>query len=1482
MQDTDLSVPPYNDSFDPDKNYVRVLFKPSVSTQVQELNGLQSMLQNQVEKFGDVVLQRGTVVEGCSFVYYPRYSYAKILDLQDDGEPVVMANYTGLFTRNSQNLVATVLSTSTGFESQDPDLNTLHLRYLNSGLDGNTSAYSSADVLTVYDSDQSVWAVDVPVGGVGSGFSNTDPLTFLPAIAVSVTSSNTFSNGELVTQETTLARAQVVQVNSTAVANTLVLKLRPLAVDLQNTSLTSAAWTFSANLSITSNTTGSVAVVTEVYGSGGAGQVVTDGTGRIQETVVTDRGTGFIVPPTAVVKSASATADVSTENLLAARNYLCQLTVASVANSTGDGYAFGVSSGTAYLKGFFLHVDAQVVVVSKYSTDPDGLVVGFDSTETIVTASVDPTLLDNVTGTTNSQAPGADRLQVTPTLKVLSASDAAANSDFLPLTAFSNGQPYLQNQETLFSTVGEEMARRTDDTSGDFVLDPFLVATQTTPGNNESQTFLVTVDPGYAYISGQRVRTYDNFQVEVPQATTTLSVPATRIGVQFGNYVDVREYGGAFLHTTGDAVSVRDAAASFLSNTSNAGLAPTGAGSEIGKARVRSVKHLSGTPGTPDAVMRVYLFDVQMDPGKNFRDARSLFYSGAAATGVADLVQTYDATTNTSISRISNTAGSRMVFPVGPSATADASNVTFQYRNLRTDLTCNTSGSVSVQLTGAETHPYAFGSALTSEQERDLVLVPLANGQASSNLSGSLGISSTGNTVTGTSGDFLTTRRAGDYLMVWSNTTVQDVRRVVGVGSGSSLTVDRPFTVSNTSANGVQFFPAYVPVSIWDDPDRSANVDVTGQLLTVDIGTSLSANVACALTHSVLVSSQSPVTKTSNRSALVRIQTSNNAGGTTGPWCVGLPDAFRMVSVHMSSNAATVNLASQDVTNSFYVDHNQNPDYLDLGYLYLKPRTGVTVDANTALLVELDVFTVSANGAATVTSYPIDDSQDYDALRSGTSVATLELPETWDRLGTYRDLSEQLDFRPHVQATANVTANVALSTLNPPATSYATRFGNTANPANKAYFPDPDTLAQADVSYYLPRIDRVVVDSTSAIRAVPGLPAQVPSAPPQPSDSMTIALLNAPAFPTVGQRKDQEFSDLLDRKVASQGRMTTRRATDHAVTLFADPTSGPGGSQPSGYTMAQIGTLERRIAALEYYQSLSGLESQVQAQQIPSSVYPASLRFKYGFLADSFQDNSLTDTQSPEYTAGFQDGWVVPRLDLENYGGEFNVANASTQALVTGRLVTLPYVEKVLVSQGAATAGKAANTQANTTQANTVSHPVAVDYSGVMMPTNRVLVVSRIVGDPNTYTKGNPSSAPAKNKVSVTGDEMSVADQAITISCRGLKPNTKHVFSFGGQDRSSSVVVPGGAMGGSIITDGSGKCTFTYYYGSGIVDRSTDFQQSQSTLNNVVGNMKASLVSADGTSHASCSLGVVSGSVSLPNVGLNVVNLHIVNQSRTL
>jgi hypothetical protein len=77
-QNTNLNVSPYFDDFDPKKNYQRVLFKPATPIQARELTTLQTILQNQIEKFGQHFFKEGAMVIPGQISYDSNYTCVQI------------------------------------------------------------------------------------------------------------------------------------------------------------------------------------------------------------------------------------------------------------------------------------------------------------------------------------------------------------------------------------------------------------------------------------------------------------------------------------------------------------------------------------------------------------------------------------------------------------------------------------------------------------------------------------------------------------------------------------------------------------------------------------------------------------------------------------------------------------------------------------------------------------------------------------------------------------------------------------------------------------------------------------------------------------------------------------------------------------------------------------------------------------------------------------------------------------------------------------------------------------------------------------------------------------------------------------------------------------------------------------------------------------------------------------------------------------
>jgi hypothetical protein len=84
---TFFNYDPYYDDFEEDKNYMRVLFRPGYSVQARELTQLQTILSNQIEKFGNHIFQNGSPITGGKISLDDRCFYL-ILDSQYNNQDI--------------------------------------------------------------------------------------------------------------------------------------------------------------------------------------------------------------------------------------------------------------------------------------------------------------------------------------------------------------------------------------------------------------------------------------------------------------------------------------------------------------------------------------------------------------------------------------------------------------------------------------------------------------------------------------------------------------------------------------------------------------------------------------------------------------------------------------------------------------------------------------------------------------------------------------------------------------------------------------------------------------------------------------------------------------------------------------------------------------------------------------------------------------------------------------------------------------------------------------------------------------------------------------------------------------------------------------------------------------------------------------------------------------------------------------------------
>ena len=190
-QETNLNVAPYFDDFNASNDYYKVLFKPAYPVQARELNNLQSILQNQIEKFGQHFFKEGSKVVPGNTSYNNQYHS---IQLDPSFLGVNVSNYLGQLvgaklTGLSSGVTALATQCTLGKHSETGNP-ALYLNYLqsdstnNSGsqfLDGE-SLSANIDILSpntvITAGEPFANAIEVNANTVGSSFTITDGIYF--------------------------------------------------------------------------------------------------------------------------------------------------------------------------------------------------------------------------------------------------------------------------------------------------------------------------------------------------------------------------------------------------------------------------------------------------------------------------------------------------------------------------------------------------------------------------------------------------------------------------------------------------------------------------------------------------------------------------------------------------------------------------------------------------------------------------------------------------------------------------------------------------------------------------------------------------------------------------------------------------------------------------------------------------------------------------------------------------------------------------------------------------------------------------------------------------------------------------------------------------------------------------------------------------------------------------------------------------------
>jgi len=488
-QQTNLNVVPYFDDFDPSKDYHKVLFKPGYPVQARELTTLQSILQNQIEKFGQHFFKEGAKVIPGNIGYSQLY-YCVQLNNNFQGVPVsayadqlVGKKITGQ-TSGVSAFVDKILSP---IDSERGNL-TLYISYLNSSTSNN--------------------------------------------------STQIFSNGESLTCDSAII--------SGLLGNTTITAGSPFAVTLSS-------------------------------------------------------------------------------------------------NATATGSSFQIQDGVYFIRGNFINVKSETLILDQYSNSPSYR-VGLFVSEQIINDTIDESLTDNSQGFNNYSAPGADRLKISVSLTKKSLTDLNDNS-FIELATITNGVIKSKVDRgdlgggTGYLDIRDILARRTYAESGDYYVKDFDISLLNSLNDNignrgvfQSGQFtyggsvpsdnlaLYKISPGRAFVRGYDLELLTPTFIDVEKPRTTKTIEDQEIIYNTGPTLKVNRVYGVPILGIGNTyvLSLRD---------SRRGVGIATVGNEIGLARVYDFRLESGSYDATNSNLNQWalsLFDVQTFTNITLNQATSL------------------------------------------------------------------------------------------------------------------------------------------------------------------------------------------------------------------------------------------------------------------------------------------------------------------------------------------------------------------------------------------------------------------------------------------------------------------------------------------------------------------------------------------------------------------------------------------------------------------------------------------------------------------------------------------------------------------------------------------------------------------------------------------------------------------------------------------------------------------------------------------
>lgn len=211
-------------------------------------------------------------------------------------------------------------------------------------------------------------------------------------------------------------------------------------------------------------------------------------------------------------------------------NLTATVTVQGGEGVTGKSAIAAQQAGVYYLGGYFVSVPLSEIVVEKYVTTVAAInaKIGIAYTTEIVTSETDLSLLDNAAGTANVAAPGADRFKIATTFTSIALTATLEN--FFELIRVEDGEVQQIINSSQYNVLSDELARRTFDESGNYVVNSFDMEVRESRSNNRGDWNVNTryeVDDYVSVLTGTTTRYFTCIQAGVSGTGTQPAAMST-------------------------------------------------------------------------------------------------------------------------------------------------------------------------------------------------------------------------------------------------------------------------------------------------------------------------------------------------------------------------------------------------------------------------------------------------------------------------------------------------------------------------------------------------------------------------------------------------------------------------------------------------------------------------------------------------------------------------------------------------------------------------------------------------------------------------------------------------------------------------------------------------------------------------------------------------------------------------------------------